>query len=94
MLGFIVKCFYLDLRNRGAECRLSENIILEMEITQLMKLTENIKITQSEIIQNALIYSFDIFQAELNEFGKIGYESDNYPNLTEHIFSLPIKIIN
>ena len=40
-------------------------------IMQLMKLTENIKITQSEIIENALMYSLDIFQGELNKFGRV-----------------------
>ncbi len=73
---------------------LPENIILEMEITQLMKLTENIKITQSKIIENALMYSLDIFQEELNEFGRIGYKSDNYKNITEQIFTLPSMVVN
>lgn len=73
---------------------LPENVLLEMEVMQLMKLTENIKITQSEIIEKELMYSLDIFEAELNEFGRIGYKSDNYKNVTEQIFTLPSKVVN
>jgi len=74
--------------------RLPENIILDLEIIQLMKLTEDIKITQSEIIENALRYSLDIFEEELREFGKIGYNSEGFENMLEKEFILPLMLVN
>jgi len=44
---------------------LPEETIIEIEIIQLMEAGENIKISKSEIVENALVYSFDIFEEEL-----------------------------
>ena len=53
---------------------LPEKTILEIDIIQLMKSGVNIQISKSQIVENALIYSFDIFEDELkyaNEIKKI-----------------------
>ena len=42
-----------------------EETIIEIEIIQLMKSTQQIKISKSEIVENALIYSFSMFEEEL-----------------------------
>ncbi len=44
---------------------LPEETIIEIEIIQLMKSTEQIKVSKSEIVENALVNSFDIFEEEL-----------------------------
>ena len=44
---------------------LPEETIIEIEIIQLMEAGENIKISKSEIVENTLINSFDIFEEEL-----------------------------
>ena len=50
---------------REVSYSLPEETIIEIEIIQLMKAGKNIKISKSEIIENALANSFDIFEEEL-----------------------------
>jgi len=44
---------------------LPEETIIEIEIIQLIKSTEQIKVSKSEIVENVLVNSFDIFEEEL-----------------------------
>ncbi|MEA3331639.1 MAG: hypothetical protein U9Q29_08110, partial [Campylobacterota bacterium] len=79
---------------RKVSYSLPEETITEIEIIQLMKSTEQIKISKSEIVENALLYSFDIFEEELRAVDNIIYIPINFKKTIIQTYTISVDVLN
>ena len=73
---------------------LPEKTILEIDIIQLMKSGVNIQISKSQIVENALIYSFDMFEEELRAVDEITYIPSTFIEKIIQTYTIPVDVAN
>jgi len=73
---------------------LPEETIIEIEIIQLMEAGENIKISKSEIVENALVYSFHIFEEELEYVDILRAIVTDFIEPVEQTYTISVDVID
>ena len=73
---------------------LPEETIIEIEIIQLMEAGENIKISKSEIVENALINSFDMFEEELENVDMLRAIVTDFIEPIEQTYTISVDVID
>jgi len=73
---------------------LPEETIIEIEIIQLMKSTEQIKVSKSKVVENALVNSFDMFEEELENVDMLRAIVTDFIEPIEQTYIISVDVID